>query len=221
MMANRKASLLLLLAAVLVLGAAAPARAELITFDTDALGNPLIAPPTFVQTTALRDLYAPLGVRFVGPGPLDGPGILDRDSNFGVEPLSGRNFLAVNRGASFMGGGVPRDPFEILFDVANEFVSLFASGGFNANTFRLDAYDEGGTLVDSDTVATAVGTWGEMRVEAGAGIARVVVTGTGPSGTFVFDNLSYQPVPEPGSLTLLGVGVAGLLGYGWRRRQKA
>jgi hypothetical protein len=26
-----------------------------------------------------------------------------------------------------------------------------------------------------------------------------------------------RPVPEPASLTLLGVGVAGFLGYGWRR----
>jgi hypothetical protein len=27
--------------------------------------------------------------------------------------------------------------------------------------------------------------------------------------------------PEPASLTLLGLGALGLLGYGWRRRQQA
>jgi hypothetical protein len=29
------------------------------------------------------------------------------------------------------------------------------------------------------------------------------------------------PVPEPGSLALIGIGAAGLLGYGWRRRKRA
>jgi hypothetical protein len=28
-------------------------------------------------------------------------------------------------------------------------------------------------------------------------------------------------VPEPASLTLLGLGALGLLGYGWRRQQQA
>lgn len=31
---------------------------------------------------------------------------------------------------------------------------------------------------------------------------------------------TFAPVPEPTSLTLLGIGAAGLLGYGWRRRKQ-
>lgn len=33
--------------------------------------------------------------------------------------------------------------------------------------------------------------------------------------------IDYTPIPEPGTFTLCGIGVLGLIGYGWRRRRKA
>ena len=38
--------------------------------------------------------------------------------------------------------------------------------------------------------------------------------------TFVFTNISTDPSPEPATLTLLGIGIAGMAGYEWRRRKK-
>jgi hypothetical protein len=39
--------------------------------------------------------------------------------------------------------------------------------------------------------------------------------------TLVIATSSTAAAPEPASLTLLGVGAVGLLGYGWRRRRLA
>jgi len=48
----------------------------------------------------------------------------------------------------------------------------------------------------------------------------IVLSNNGPNGSALV-TFSSDPVPEPGSLTLLGIGAATLLGYGWRRRKTA
>jgi hypothetical protein len=46
-------------------------------------------------------------------------------------------------------------------------------------------------------------------------------TGGIPQMSFIDQTFSQTPIPEPASLALFGLGVAGVLGYGWRRRQVA
>jgi hypothetical protein len=41
-----------------------------------------------------------------------------------------------------------------------------------------------------------------------------------PVGDFAINRLDFLPVPEPGSLGLLGVGALGLLSYIWRRQKR-
>lgn len=198
--------------AFITLGTFSKAQAGLINFDTDANGNLINAPSFFSGTTALTNLYTPLGVTFSGPVQLSGGAILNQTSGFGVNALSGSNFLAFNRNATLSNGGLPTDPETISFTNLISDFSIFASGGFNSNTFQLQAFDINNLLLGTNAITTAVGKYGQLSFSSSLGnISRVVLTGIGGDNTFVYDNLSFTPasksVPEPGS-------VLGLIAFG-------
>jgi probable HAF family extracellular repeat protein len=74
-----------------------------------------------------------------------------------------------------------------------------------------------------------IGQFGLMNIPASLGgdHSMALFTGTqfqsmgGPEGGMAFRlEGSVQPAPEPGSLTLLSLGVLGLAGYAWRKRQR-
>jgi hypothetical protein len=207
------------LAGVSLLLTAGTAHAVLINFDVDASGNTIATASLFQNTTPLRDLYAPLGVHFRGPSSTGGGAILNQGSNFGVNALSSPNFLAFSRfSAPMQNGGAPNDPETILFDTPVSNVSIFAAGGFNADTFLLEAFDAASNLVGSATLTTR--QFAQLSV-VGSGIARVVLTETETAGdnAFVYDNLSFSvsPVSAPATLSLLGAGLLVFGGSVWRR----
>ncbi|MBD2359839.1 hypothetical protein H6G36_01255 [Anabaena minutissima FACHB-250] len=198
-----------------------------IDFDTDSIGvsgNPLNAPSLFSQTTALKDLYAPYGgVTFGEPGTLSGGAILggtiqDQLDNFGISALSGSNFLAFNREANLLDGGVPTDPLIINFTGLISGFYISASGGFESTTFQLQAFDAKNILIGNKTMTTLAGEWGYLSFNSSArrdNISQIVLTEIGNKNSFVYDDLGFLAgvvvIPEPTSvLGLLGFGVMGI-----------
>ena len=186
---------------------AAPGSATVITFDE------FYAPCGFQETVLLLEQYADLGVHFRGPTPSDGAAALGQCGNFGVDAHSGTQFLAFNRQGSYHGGGSPTDPETIAFDEPMAAVSIYVASGFtnSAGDFVLSAYATDGALLAVDGISTPAETWAMLNVTSAAGIDYVVLEGPVNEVFFVADDLSFTPVPEPMTVSMLLMGAAAAL----------
>ena len=168
------------------------------------LENPS-APEGFSQTSALTTEYSAQGVIFSGPSAGQGGAIL-QDVSFPTTSFygAGNSFLAFNSGA-----GYPIGPETLTFDAPHGNVSIEVSGQVASEQVTMNAYDSLDSLLASTTV-TADTSWTLLAV-SGADISKVVISQTGPVTTF--NELSFDaavPTPEPGTLALAGLGLAGI-----------
>ena len=189
-----------LLALAVSFAAAGPATAASVEVDFEVAG----APCGFADTAALRTLDAVPGLGFASGAAQDGGGVLDRCGSFGVAPRSGDRMLAFNRGAGYPDGGRPTDPEVLTFDDATSRVSIWASGGAGATSFLMEAFDASGNALASAATSVEPGSWGLLEILAGE-IASVRLSETGGDNSFVFDDLSFETIPEPATGLLLGL----------------
>lgn len=201
------------------------AKADTINFDTGPTGTPINAPCCFSSATPLTTTYTSIGVTFSGPTANSGGAILDQSGNFGVNARSGTNFLAFSRDAFYNSGGLPTDPERITFAALQSNVSIYASGGFSAGIFIMEAFDNNGLLIESDLVFTPVGNYSLLSVSSGLGIRSVILIASPNLLSFVYDDLSFTPmggtsaVPEPTTMLLLGTGLVGVAAKVRKRRK--
>ena len=149
--------------------------------------DPSFGPCLFSEIQALRDDFAP-EVRFRGPSPLDGGGVLGPCAFFLVTGITPPNVLGFNETAQYQNGGTPRDPETILFDPPTNFVQVkvgaFIEVGYPVT---LTAYDANGAVVGTDT--TALDPFTQTLVVEGGGIRRAVLSA--PGARYIADDFRY------------------------------
>jgi PEP-CTERM motif len=116
-------------------------------------------------------------------------------------------------------------PSEFSFGAPSVFDGAWFSGyadvdGFGANPIHFDLYDgatlvwTSGTLLPSDTPAFLASGY--------SGLVTRVAVSSDSGDYYVMDDVTFNgsaPVPEPASLTLLGLGLAGMGARRWRQRK--
>jgi hypothetical protein len=109
--------------------------------------------------------------------------------------------------------------FGSLYNVADAYFSTWTNANAAASSVTLKGYSGG-------TSGTLVGTVNVSLTNAMA-LTNIALNGidtltfsTNSGAYWLMDNMNASPVPIPPSALLLGTGMLGLVGLGWRRKGK-
>jgi hypothetical protein len=220
---NRATRFLLGLALVVVCARASVCRADVI-YTFDQMGTVF----TLGQTTPI--LNAPPNVN---PGSFL-TSFTDAPTPAGYAISNTSTFQPNNlMVGQYLGAPVDTNALTLTFNMPVTMLTVDFAVDINnssaAGSLKLTTPSSGGTS-QASSVQAGGNFQGGTLVFTGAPFTSVTLQGFFSGGTsptqISIDNLHLTPavaalVPEPASLTLFGVGAAGLFGYSWRRRRLA
>jgi hypothetical protein len=125
------------------------------------------------------------------------------------------------------GGYPPHSGNAVLFSKTNPVLRMDFTGGFvnsvsawytSAYDFYMEAYNSSDVLLTSISGASNIGSNSQLSLSTpGYDIAYVQFHDFGDF--YTLDDIAYNPVPEPGTLMLLGSGLLGLGAFRFRRKK--
>lgn len=223
----------LLLAALAVVLTPSPASADLITIDFDSLPGMPNSPGLIVPLgSRLSNQFQPT-TGAVFSSAVGYVAVVDLVTGFGPNhAISNPNGIGGVNASNQLSYGTPTivtffDPGNPLIPAVTDFVQIRGDQiPLAGATATLEAFDVFGSTLGSVTANDVAG--GLTLAFSAPGIHSIRISqnsaGFGVDGTIALDNLTFNAVssvPEPGTLTLFGIGTIGLLVYGWRRRKRA
>jgi hypothetical protein len=223
-----KYSFFILALLALVLGGAGPVMAGPITlFNTgvNALGTPLpdgtIGDPHFTMTPPGGSTSTILVRTSAGGFPIP-PYIGDDSLSAWIGP-NNDTFVDGPAGTytyhttfSLAGLNPATASISGLWAVDNEGVSILLNGVSTGNSISTPGAEDPASFEIFHPFSITTGFVTGVNT-----LDFVVFNDGGPTALRVEMSGTAQSVPEPTSLTLLGIGIAGIAGYGWRRRKAA